>query len=344
MDMAPTATYTSAQSEKTPFNHSTHSQSQAHLAIGSLAAARDGQYQSMLSFLDGEVERQMLDRILDDGASILSPFASSLTKRFCASSRSVACTLHGWNTLNATASTLRPGAFTAAHVILSSEEYTALVPRAPDLFKYIYTSLGPLGTLQLANIPAESDILGSELKLAGFDVLSSTDPLILRAQKPAGSTTTNGATVPESVVLPKRIKKAQKTALWAFSAPSTGTSTPTIDPTSLLQPTDLARPIPTCEPFDPSAPRRKKACKGCTCGLAEAEATENADKPIVILDGQIDGSAIVVEKSERQRMIEAAKKASKATSSCGSCFLGDAFRCASCPYLGEFWPWLELLT
>ena len=116
---------------------------------------------------------------------------------------------------------------------------------------------------------------------------------------------------------------------------------PTIDPTSLLQPVDLARPVPTCEPFNSSAPRRKKACKGCTCGLADIEAAENADKPIVMLDGQIDGSAVVVEKSERERLIEAAEKASKATSSCGSCFLGDAFRCASCPYLGEFKPELE---
>ena len=242
-----------------------------------------------------------------------------------------------------TASTLRPAAFTAAHIILSPEEYTALAPRASDLFKYIYTSLGPLGTLHLFNLPAESGALSSELKLAGFDV-SSTDLFTLRAQRPAGSTITNGATVPKSVALPKRNKNAQKAALWAFSAPSTGTSTPTIDPTSLLHPTDLARPTPTCEPFNPSTPRRKKACKGCTCGLAEVEASENAGKPIVMLDGQIDGSAIVVEKSERERLIEAAKKASKATSSCGSCFLGDAFRCASCPYLGMFQVELKSFT
>lgn len=236
----------------------------------------------------------------------------------------------------ATASTLRPAAFTAAYIVLSPEEYIALIPRALDLFKYIYTSLGPLGTLRLSNLPAESDALSPELKLAGFDVLSSTDPSILYAQKPAESTITNGAALPKSVALPKRNKNAQKAALWAFSAPSTGPPTPTIDPTSLLQPVDLARPIPTCEPFNSSAPRRKKACKGCTCGLADIEAAENAGKPIVMLDGQIDGSAIVVEKSERERLIEAAEKASKATSSCGSCFLGDAFRCASCPYLGEF--------
>lgn len=95
--------------------------------------------------------------------------------------------------------------------------------------------------------------------------------------------------------------------------------------------------MPTCEPINPNAPpRRKKACKGCTCGLAELEEDEKKNAKVVLVDGSQDGEAIVVEQSEKERLLNAARAAPKATSSCGSCFLGDAFRCRGCPFLGSY--------
>jgi anamorsin len=48
---------------------------------------------------------------------------------------------------------------------------------------------------------------------------------------------------------------------------------------------------------------KRKPCKDCSCGLADADA-------------------------------DAAMPVKKAGDGCGSCALGDAFRCAACPYLG----------
>ncbi|KAI1904555.1 hypothetical protein AGOR_G00006840 [Albula goreensis] len=81
-----------------------------------------------------------------------------------------------------------------------------------------------------------------------------------------------------------------------------------LDSDELLDADDLKKPdpaslkAPTCG--DGSA--KKKACKNCTCGLAE----------------------------ELEQDSKVKQKTSQPKSACGSCYLGDAFRCASCPYLG----------
>jgi hypothetical protein len=90
--------------------------------------------------------------------------------------------------------------------------------------------------------------------------------------------------------------------------------------------TILFSPAPECQP---KTGRRRRACKDCTCGLAdrlEAEDKErraNADKNLNVLKLQSDDLA------ELDFTVEG-----KTTGSCGSCALGDAFRCAGCPYLG----------
>uniref|UniRef100_A0A1W7RJB1 Anamorsin n=1 Tax=Agkistrodon contortrix contortrix TaxID=8713 RepID=A0A1W7RJB1_AGKCO len=76
-----------------------------------------------------------------------------------------------------------------------------------------------------------------------------------------------------------------------------------LDSDELLVPEDLKKPdpaslkAPTCKESG-----KRKACKNCTCGLAEE--------------------------------LEQEKRSAQPKSACGNCYLGDAFRCASCPYRG----------
>jgi len=279
------------------------------LAIGTLSTAQDGKYQSLVSDLEAtrRVDRQMLDRLVDN------------------------------------ATTLEPSSYASAHVILTDAEYQALAPNLINFLAQLLSGLTPLGTLHLLNLTSTIKTLPSELTLAGFNVLSTLpNEGTIIAQKPAqGSSTSLSSSQKDShptdsaaVSVPLRRKKdpAKKKALWALT--TSADSTDKIDPESLLTEADKARPQPICEPINSSAPRRKKACKGCTCGLAELEEEEKINGKVVLLDGSQTGETMVVTQSEKERLLNAAKNASKATSSCGSCFLGDAFRCASCPYLG----------
>ncbi|KAG1863300.1 cytokine-induced anti-apoptosis inhibitor 1, Fe-S biogenesis-domain-containing protein [Suillus tomentosus] len=304
--MAPSAIYTPSPSQITSeVKKSLMNPSSPHeivkgpvLAIGSLDTAQDGKYQSLLLRLDAQegltAERQMLDRLIDGAIS------------------------------------LAPSNYTSIHVLLSPSEYTSLSPSLPSLLQQTLAGLTPLGTLHLLNLTAGFLSLPHELTLAGFMVIESVrdgpDARIV-AQKPLPIATP----LPSALPIRRKTdpaKQSSKKALWALSSPST----PTIDAEALLTAADRERPVPTCDPVIVGAPRRKKACKNCSCGLAELEAEEAKSGKVVLLDSD---NAVEVEAGDTAKsLIAAAKAAPKATSSCGSCFLGDAFRCASCPYLG----------
>ena len=225
------------------------------------------------------------------------------------------------------ATNLESASFASAHLVLAAAEYEALASRLAALLAQLLAALQPLGTLHVHNAEQSVANVSSSLTLAGFTLLTTT-PVSgeLIAQKPAAGPSSAAAMPLRRKIDPAR--KASKMALWTLSAPST----PPIDAEALLTDADRARP-PTCEPAVKGAPRRKKACKGCTCGLAEIEAEEAMAK-VVLLDGSEAGQAVEVEKSERDRLVAAAAAAPKATSSCGNCYLGDAFRCSGCPYRG----------
>eukprot|EP01111_Echinosteliopsis_oligospora_P006624 TRINITY_DN2088_c0_g1_i1.p1 TRINITY_DN2088_c0_g1~~TRINITY_DN2088_c0_g1_i1.p1 ORF type:complete len:265 (-),score=74.88 TRINITY_DN2088_c0_g1_i1:90-884(-) len=86
-----------------------------------------------------------------------------------------------------------------------------------------------------------------------------------------------------------------------------------IDEDSLLSESDrTSKPKVTRD--DCEVGPKKKACKNCTCGRAEEEAKdEAASRPKLTLD-MIENPGV--------------------NSNCGSCSLGDAFRCGGCPYRG----------
>lgn len=170
--------------------------------------------------------------------------------------------------------------------------------------------------------------LASALKLSGFVDVSQPETLLIsksnvdqyekhfhhhaedislieiRAKKPSFEV---GSIVSLS---PKKVASKVDSAaakIWMLSADDTlDENVELINEDDLLDENDLKKPDPSTLKVCATTQKRK-ACKNCSCGLAEELEQEATEK---------------IEKNK------------SASSACGSCYLGDAFRCASCPYLG----------
>jgi len=137
--------------------------------------------------------------------------------------------------------------------------------------------------------------LSSNLKLTGFSKIDS---------KYKGEIVEFSAHKPNFEVGASSQLSFGKTAVWSLSDSLVDDQVELINEDDLLDDNDLLKP--TSESLKVCGTTgKRKACKDCSCGLAE----------------ELSGGKEVA-------------TATTGKSSCGSCYLGDAFRCASCPYLG----------
>ncbi|MCJ1475320.1 electron carrier [Lambiella insularis] len=99
-----------------------------------------------------------------------------------------------------------------------------------------------------------------------------------------------------------------------------------IDEDTLLEESDFTRPITQPPECRPTPGKRRRACKDCTCGLAQKLEAEDAAKR-----SAADQNLAELKASD---LDEVDFTVQGKVGSCGNCALGDAFRCDGCPYVG----------
>lgn len=134
----------------------------------------------------------------------------------------------------------------------------------------------------------------SRLILAGYIDVTEISATEIQARLPSHE-------VGASVSLAKPTSAA---AQWA-AALASDTDVPRVNESALLEGDGIANG----EVCKPETGGKRKPCKDCSCGLADIYAKE--------------------EKEAKKEELAKGKNGS-----CGNCSLGDAFRCAACPYLG----------
>lgn len=80
---------------------------------------------------------------------------------------------------------------------------------------------------------------------------------------------------------------------------------------------------PECRP---KTGKRRRACKDCTCGLAQRLEAEDAARR--------NAADQKLAKLKADELTEVDFTVKGKVGSCGNCALGDAFRCDGCPYIG----------
>ena len=169
-----------------------------------------------------------------------------------------------------------------------------------EFWRLVHACLKDDSTVQITNISAKNVKLESLLKMTGFTNIFYPPNGSLTVQKPAFRA--GGTSLKDRRA--KAAKKEEPANPWANLSQ---TENGQINEDDLMNGQDESKVIAeaqgNCDRIMPGKP-----CANCTCGKAEYQESQAGIDKLEM--GQVE-------------------------SDCGKCYLGDAFRCASCPYKGQ---------
>lgn len=237
------------------------------------------------------------------------------------------------------------------HLVLPlplSSSLLSVIPPSTQLFIHLPASHTETDTTALHQLLSQASF-APLLPTPSTSVIAYTSPSVSSAPSVPSAPAPAPATASRPLNIKRRTTdKAKRSALWALDSPLIPDGGK-----SLLTPEDKAQPICTLPDPEGKPVKRRRACKDCTCGLKEQNEEEDRQSAAAVAQAQrffLEGDDDIPEHMRTatagtERVWPTEKRAeAKKTSSCSSCYLGDAFRCSSCPYLGESRPYTSNST
>lgn len=260
--------------------------------------------------------------------SILAPYNNSSFNKIYSNTFSPSVSVHSPDMISFYLRTLKAGGHLELHepVLLQdlSNTVSPITRKEQDVISML--KLAGFVNIEATTTPVSDDLLMAFFKLWGGNA-SRVEQGVTRLSGKFGVVSVSAQKpnyeVGQKFKLnfgKKKAPAAKPAAVWTINNDDDDDEME--DDEALLDEEDKIKPSKASliRPDDCEMDGKRKACKNCVCGRADAE---NAGVVALDLTDDIaDDEVIEVDPTPKK------------VGGCGSCALGDAFRCSTCPYLG----------